>query len=115
MLAPQNQRLVIAKTITPITVRWKLCNKAAFAKFLYKPKVLDDIIAVARNVHAKFEASLRRIQELEGLPTSSHQQAALLVEQGQLLAPATIRALTSGGVLPDLRGERTNCCRGKEL
>jgi len=29
---------------------------------------------------------LRRIQELEGLPTSSHQQAALLVEQGQLLA-----------------------------
>jgi RNA polymerase primary sigma factor len=58
--------------------------QAIFPKFSYKPKVLEDIIAVAGNVHAKFEAGLRRLQELEGLPASRHQQAAILEERGEL-------------------------------
>src|ERR1051326_5413458 len=37
----------------------------SFPKFYYKQKVLEDMIVVAGNVHEKFQASLRRIQELE--------------------------------------------------
>jgi RNA polymerase primary sigma factor len=58
--------------------------QAIFPKFSYKPRVLEDIIAVAGNVHAKFEAGLRRIQELERLPESPRQQGAILEEQDGL-------------------------------
>jgi RNA polymerase primary sigma factor len=58
--------------------------QAIFPKFSYKPRVLEDIIVVAGNVQAKFEAGLRRIQELERLPDSRHQQAAILEERGEL-------------------------------
>jgi RNA polymerase primary sigma factor len=65
------------------TVERKL--QAIFPKFNYKPKVLDDITAVACNVHAKFEAGLRRIRELEGRPESHHRQGAIQAERGELL------------------------------
>jgi RNA polymerase primary sigma factor len=48
-----------------------------FPKFFYKQKVLEDMIVVAGNVHEKFQASLRRIQELEAHRKSAEQQAAL--------------------------------------
>ena len=60
--------------------------QATFPKFFYKQKVLEDMIAVAGNVHEKFRASLRRIQELEDHRTSSHQQAALREERAKLRA-----------------------------
>jgi RNA polymerase primary sigma factor len=59
--------------------------QALFPRFYYKPKVLEDITAVAGNVHAKFEAGLRRIRELEALPESRHRQGALRAEQAGLL------------------------------
>ncbi len=57
-----------------------------FPKFFYKQKVLEDMMVVAGNVHEKFQASLRRIQELEGQPKSGHRQDALREERGKILA-----------------------------
>jgi len=58
-----------------------------FPKFFYKQKVLEDMIVVAGNVHEKFKASIRHIEELEARRKSHEQQAAL---QGERLK---IRAL----------------------
>ena len=60
--------------------------QAAFPKFFYKQKVLEDMITVARNVHEKFQTSARRIQELGGHRKGSHQQAALQEERSKLHA-----------------------------
>jgi RNA polymerase primary sigma factor len=60
--------------------------QATFPKFFFKPKVLEDMAAVAGNVHEKFRAGARRIQELGELRKCSHQQAALREEQGKILA-----------------------------
>src|SRR5437879_203596 len=60
--------------------------QAAFPKFFYKQKVLEDMIVVAGNVHQKFQAALRRIQELEGQRKSSKQQAALREERRKISA-----------------------------
>jgi RNA polymerase primary sigma factor len=57
-----------------------------FPKFFYKQKILEDMMVVAGNVHEKFQASLRRIQELEGQPKSSNRQKALREERGKILA-----------------------------
>jgi RNA polymerase primary sigma factor len=58
--------------------------QATYPKFFYKQKVVEDMVAVASNVHEKFQASLRRIQELEAHRKSSQQQAALREERGKL-------------------------------
>jgi RNA polymerase primary sigma factor len=60
--------------------------QAAFPKFFYKQKMLEDMIAVASNVHEKFRAGSRHIQELEEHRKSSHQQAALREERDKLHA-----------------------------
>ena len=60
--------------------------QAAFPKFFFKQKVLEDMIAVATNVHEKFRAGARRIEELENQRKSSHQEAALEAEQTKLEA-----------------------------
>jgi len=60
--------------------------QAIFPKFFYKQKVLEDMIAIAANVHEKLQTSLRRIQELEGQPKSGSRQAALREERGNILA-----------------------------
>ncbi len=57
-----------------------------FLKFFYKQKVLEDMILVAGNVHEKFKASLRHIQELEGRRKSSEQQSALHSERTKIRA-----------------------------
>jgi RNA polymerase primary sigma factor len=57
-----------------------------FPKFFYKQKVLEDMIVVAGNVHEKFQASLRRIQDLESHRKSSEQQAALHGEHTKIQA-----------------------------
>ncbi|HXU76486.1 MAG TPA: RNA polymerase sigma factor region1.1 domain-containing protein, partial [Methylomirabilota bacterium] len=70
--------------------------QALFPKFSYKPKVLEDIVAVAGNVHARFEAGRRRIQELEGQPPSSQRRAALLQEQAAQFVLEKLVRLTRG-------------------
>jgi len=57
-----------------------------FPKFFYKQKVLEDMIVVAGNVHEKFQASLRRVQDLESHRKSAEQQAALHGEQAKIQA-----------------------------
>jgi len=57
-----------------------------FPKFFYKQKVLEDMIVVAGNVHEKFQASLRRIHELESHRKSADQQAAIHGEHTKMQA-----------------------------
>jgi RNA polymerase primary sigma factor len=57
-----------------------------FPKFFYKQKVLEDMIVVAGNVHEKFKASLRHIDELESRRKSAEQQAALQGERTKIKA-----------------------------
>jgi len=57
-----------------------------FPKFYYKQKVLEDMIVVAGNVHEKFKASLRHIEELEARRKSGEQQAALQGERTKIKA-----------------------------
>ncbi len=70
------------------TVFQKLDKKlqGLFLKFFYKQKVLEDMILVAGNVHEKFKASLRHIQELENRRKSSEQQSALQSERTKIRA-----------------------------
>ena len=60
--------------------------QATFPKLYYRQKVLEDMIAVATNVHEKFKTIWRRIQELEGCPHACDQQAGLGVERAEMLA-----------------------------
>ena len=60
--------------------------QATFPKLYYRQKVLEDMIVVAGNVHEKFQAIWRHIQELEGCPNSRDQQAVLREERGKILA-----------------------------
>jgi RNA polymerase primary sigma factor len=57
-----------------------------YPKFFFKPKVIEDMIDVASNVHGQFQAGLQRIQELEAAPRSRHQQEALKEERKKLTA-----------------------------
>ncbi len=58
--------------------------QAAFAKFFYKQKVIEEMIVVAGNVHEKFQASLRRIHELESLHKSAQRAAEIEAERGKI-------------------------------
>ena len=60
--------------------------QATFPKFFFKQKVVEDIVLVAGNLQARFQAGLKRIQEFEKEPKSSRQQAALREERAQILA-----------------------------
>jgi len=55
-----------------------------FPKFFYKQKVVEEMIIVAGNVHEKFQASLRHIQELEALRTTTERRAALEAERAKI-------------------------------
>ncbi len=80
--APQKNREKL------LSVYKKLDKKLqdTFPKFFYKQKVLEDMIVVAGNVHEKFQASLRRIQELESHRKSADQQSALHGERTKIQA-----------------------------
>jgi len=60
--------------------------QATYPKFFYKQRVLEDMIVVAGNVHEKFQASLRHIQELETHRKSTELQAAILGERSKIRA-----------------------------
>jgi RNA polymerase primary sigma factor len=58
--------------------------QATFPKFFYKQKVIEEMIVVAGNVHEKFQASLRRIQELESLHRSAARTAEIESERAKI-------------------------------
>src|ERR1039457_1910960 len=55
-----------------------------FPKFYYKQKVVEEMIVVAGNVHEKFQASLRHIQELEAQRTTTERRATLDAERAKI-------------------------------
>jgi RNA polymerase primary sigma factor len=55
-----------------------------FEKFFYKQKVIEEMIVVAGNVHEKFQASLRHIQELEALRSTADRRATLEAERAKI-------------------------------
>jgi RNA polymerase primary sigma factor len=55
-----------------------------FTKFYYKQKVVEEMIVVAGNIHEKFQASVRRLQELETHRASSEKRAAVEAEQQKI-------------------------------
>ena len=55
-----------------------------FPRFFYKQKVVEEMIIVAGNIHEKFQASLRHIQELEGLRTTAERRATIEAEHAKI-------------------------------
>ncbi|MDB6022795.1 MAG: rpoD [Pedosphaera sp.] len=49
--------------------------QAAFPKFCYKQKVIEEMVLVTQNIHDKLQASLRVMAELEHQRKSEHQQS----------------------------------------
>jgi RNA polymerase primary sigma factor len=58
--------------------------QATFPKFFYKQKVIEEMIVVAGNVHEKFQASVRRIQELENLSKNHARTAECDAERAKI-------------------------------
>jgi len=52
-----------------------------FAKFYYKQKVVEEMIVVAGNIYEKFQASVRRLQELETHRNGAEKREAVEAEQ----------------------------------
>ena len=55
-----------------------------FPKFYYKQKVVEEMIVVAGNIHEKFQASLRHLQELEAQRNTAERRAAVEAEQQKI-------------------------------
>src|ERR1035441_6985490 len=55
-----------------------------FTRFFYKQKVVEEMIVVAGNVHEKFQASLRHIQELESVRTTAERRATIEAERAKI-------------------------------
>src|SRR6266480_3863372 len=60
-----------------------------FARFCFKPKVIDEIILVAENIHDKMQSSLRAIEELERRAKSSGRRSLLETERQKIRALET--------------------------
>ena len=58
----------------------------SFPGFCYKHKVLEEMALVAENVHDKFQAGVRLVQELEAQDKMAQSQALLESERGKLQA-----------------------------
>jgi RNA polymerase primary sigma factor len=55
-----------------------------FAKFYYKQKVIEEMIVVAGNIYEKFQASVRRLQELEPQRPTPEKRDAMEAEQQKI-------------------------------
>jgi RNA polymerase primary sigma factor len=55
-----------------------------FAKFYYKQKVIEEMIVVAGNINEKFQASIRRLQELEAQRATPEKREAIEAEQHKI-------------------------------
>jgi len=71
----------IARELKKMTVKLQ----EMFPKFFYKQKVVEEMIVVAGNIHEKFQASLRHIQELEGQRTTTERRHALEAERAKIM------------------------------
>ncbi len=60
--------------------------QAAFPKFYYKQKVIEEMVMVTQNIHDKIHASLRVIAELERGRKSDQQQSAIKSERQKIKA-----------------------------
>ena len=76
----------------------------SFAKFFYKQKVVEEMIVVAGNIHEKFQASLRHLQELETHRNTSERRAADRGGTPEDQHAGTIRAHAARGILPGVQG-----------
>jgi len=56
----------------------------SFTKFFYKQKVVEEMIIVAGNIHEKFQASLRHLQDLETHRNTPERRSAIELEQQKL-------------------------------
>jgi RNA polymerase primary sigma factor len=55
-----------------------------FPRFYYKQRVVEEMIVVAGNIHEKFQASLRHIQELELLRTTAERRTTIEAERAKI-------------------------------
>jgi RNA polymerase primary sigma factor len=55
-------------------------------KFCYRQKVVEDMIVLAGSLHERFHASLKQTREVQELPKSASQRAALREEESRALA-----------------------------
>ena len=87
-----------------------------FAKFYYKQKVVEEMIVVAGNIHEKFQASLRHLQELEGqrhtnerrtATEAEHQKISTLEQFGRMPREAFYQAFK------DLKGAADRALKAK--
>jgi RNA polymerase primary sigma factor len=60
--------------------------QALFARFLFRQKIVEDMIGLAGSLHEKFHASLKCTRDLEARPRSPQQHAALREEKQKVLA-----------------------------
>jgi RNA polymerase primary sigma factor len=58
----------------------------SFVKFCFKPKVIDEMILVAENIHDKMQSSLRAIQGAERRARSNAQRSLIEAERQKLRA-----------------------------
>jgi RNA polymerase primary sigma factor len=58
--------------------------QGSFQSFYYKPKVIEEMILVAENIHDKFQISLRVVADLEKQRKSTHLQGLLDSELGKI-------------------------------
>jgi RNA polymerase primary sigma factor len=58
--------------------------QSSFSSFYYKPKVIEEMILVAENIHDKFRLSLNAIQDLEKQRKCPQQQALIDSELGKI-------------------------------
>jgi RNA polymerase primary sigma factor len=58
--------------------------QATFAAFHYKPRVIEEMILVAENVHDKFKLSLMSLQDIEKHRKSAQQQILIEAERGKI-------------------------------
>ncbi|MEW6304235.1 MAG: RNA polymerase sigma factor RpoD [Verrucomicrobiota bacterium] len=80
-----HSKAAVTKTLAKMQ---KLDKKlqAAFPKFYYKQKVLEEIMVVAENIHDKFQTSLRIVEQLKGHARSHAQQNILHGEESKVRA-----------------------------
>ena len=60
-----------------------------FVRFCFKPKVIDEIILVAENIHDKMQSSLRAIEELERRARTSGRRSLIETERQKIRALET--------------------------
>src|SRR5205807_6037712 len=72
-----------------------------FARFCFKPKVIDEIILVAENIQDKIQSSLRAIEELERRAKSSGRRSLMETERKKIRALETLVRMQMRNILDE--------------